>query len=187
MLIGDTVDFLRSMEWADIYSSGGMGTRVSDLKFYRMAEIIVSEGVSLEHLKHIVCRTSPERDTLLYLLPPSARQRWRPHVKLSGRSDLFEWHWTYVESLKWVGDTIVVTFSPGSLTPGPFTLTARVTDVDSGRVLIDDSESLRTFKPNANWLRITLRSPVVLVHVELKLDGCLVYSAQVRKEGLLTG
>jgi hypothetical protein len=99
---------------------------------------------------------------------------------------VFEWHWTYVDSVKWVGDTIVVTFSAGSLTPGPFSLTTTVTDVDSGRVLIDNSESTRTFRPNANLLRINLRSPVTLVHVELKLDGCLVYSAQVRKEGLLT-
>lgn len=83
--------------------------------------------------------------------------------------------------------TYVPLTSLGSQRPGGARVTTRVTDVDSGRVLINDNDSVRTFKPNANWLRIALRSPVSLVHVELKLDGCLVYSAQVRKEGLMTG
>jgi hypothetical protein len=47
-----------------------------------------------------------------------------------------------VDSVKWVEDTILVTFSAGSSTPGPFTLTTTVTDVESGWVLLDDRESV---------------------------------------------
>src|SRR5688500_6063783 len=64
--------------WGQICSSGSVSReRIGDMKFYRMAEILIPNRVGLEHLKHIVCSTAPERDTLLHLLPEGVRQKWR--------------------------------------------------------------------------------------------------------------
>ena len=46
-----------------------------ELKFRRHAEVLAEDELDLEGLREIVCRTGPERDTLLDLLGPEA-ERW---------------------------------------------------------------------------------------------------------------
>jgi hypothetical protein len=114
MLWRADAEFLKHMDWGQIYSSGAVAReRVGDMKFYRMAEILIPDGVGLEHLQHIVCRTAPERDTLLHLLSDEARSKWRSKIRTAGRAELFEGHWTHIESVKWVGHVIVLTLTQG--------------------------------------------------------------------------
>src|SRR5205823_4775473 len=109
-----TADDLKEMPWRDIYSSGGMGNRVHDLTGRRRAEILVTESLGLEHLKKIVCRTGPERDTLIHLLPEAARNKWRAKVVLPGRAELYNGTWTHIRGVTWAAaeNALVVSFSP---------------------------------------------------------------------------
>lgn len=177
---------LRSMNWRDIYSLGSMGTdpaRKGDLKFYRMAEVVMRDHLTLDHLLGVICRTAPERDTLLTILPEEIRDRWRKHVRISTRPDLFELHWTYLRSVQWVGEHIVFSFS-ASLTPGPFEVELLLTDVTTGRPL-SPIKVQRTFSPPNLALRVKA-AQFEKLYAEVRLDGSLVYAGTLDSKTLLT-
>lgn len=177
---------LRSMEWRDIYSLGSMGTnptRQGDLKFYRMAEIVVRDHLTLDLLSAIVCRTAPERDTLLTLLPPEIRDHWRKFVRLNSRPDLFELHWTYLRSVQWVGENILFNFAE-SQAPGPFQVEVLFTDVVTGRAL-KPIRIQQTIAPPNLTLKIRAKDFEKL-YAEVRLDGCLVYANELDSKALLT-
>lgn len=177
---------LESMNWKDIYSLGSMGTdpaRKGELKFFRMAEVVVRDHLTLEHLSAVVCRTPPERDTLLTLLPDNIRDQWRKHIRISARPNLFELHWTYLQSVQWVAELILFNFSL-SQTPGPFDVQILFTDLATGRALNPIKFQRIIAPPN-----LTLRVNAAKFHrlyAEVFLDGALVYAGTLDSKSLLT-
>ena len=77
---GDTADFLRSIPFKDVYHDTGVGgpgsTRRPDILHARNAEVLIRHTLPLDRLKRIVCRSIPERDTLITLLDARVRDRW---------------------------------------------------------------------------------------------------------------
>lgn len=173
---------LRKMAWRDIYSTGGMGTRAAELTGLRHAEILIEESVGLEHLKAIVCRSGPERDTLLHLLTPDVRLRWRGKIRLVARLEMFEASWTYVKSVSWVNNELIFGFSPRT---ADFTIHVRIVDPQTGAEYKDKTMSW-SFGPQSNRLRARLPSDASLAEVSVHLDESLVYHAVVDREELLT-
>lgn len=172
---------LETMPWRDIYSSGGMGDRRWELTGARHAEILAQEALGLDNLERVVCRTGPERDTLLYLLADDVRKKWRAKVKLAGRGELFHGQWTYLERVTWVDGALVFTFSPHGAT---FQVSVRVTDLETGKVCMDKQRSW-TFGYQSNIVRVTLPAPATAVEVRIDLDDCLVYNAALVRDELL--
>lgn len=170
---------LRRMPWADIYSSGGMGIRIHELTGARRAEILVKDSVDLQDLRLILCRSGPERDMLLHLLPEQMRRQWSKKIRLAGRLEVFETHWTYLKSITWVGDELVFSFSPR---PANFQTNIRVTDqVDD---VCYEWEGPWLCGPRSNVLRIKLRSDLMVVEPRIELDDALAYHAVVLNEEL---
>ena len=93
--VGDSATFLKQMDFKDIYhntSVGALGESQTRSRILnaRHSEVLVKDQLSLDHLKRIVCRSGPERDTLLNLLDPAAAERWAKKVMVDdGRGMLF--------------------------------------------------------------------------------------------------
>jgi hypothetical protein len=131
--ISSNEDFFSSIPFEDVYSDGGMGTRVAELTFRRQAEILAPGSLPLgPHLKMVCCRSSGERQTLLHLLQSSdtrLRSAWEPLVRVA-TDPIFERRATFVETVSAVGEVVRFTFNPASRFNGPFFLDLRV---DAGR------------------------------------------------------
>ena len=101
--VGDSAEFLRSINFRDVYHDGAVGRlgeseRRPMILNARHSEVVVKDELSLDRLKHIVCRSAPERQTLLNLLSPEARRRWLPRIRMDeGHRRLFEKQGTFVQ------------------------------------------------------------------------------------------
>ena len=102
--IGNSVEFLRDMAFSDIYHDRGVGAvggsdRRSEILNARHSEVVVKDELQLEHAKHIVCRSAPERETLVSLLNTETRKRWTQRIHVDeGRGMLFYKRGTFVQS-----------------------------------------------------------------------------------------
>jgi hypothetical protein len=73
--VGRSAEFLQTIPFESVYHDGPLPddpSERSDIIFRRHAEVLIENEVDLRFLKHIRCRTGPERDTLLYLLGDAA-------------------------------------------------------------------------------------------------------------------
>ncbi len=99
---GTSAAYLEEMNFRDIYHDSsvgrlGMSNRRSKVLNARHSEVLVQDRLPLDYLKYIVCRSGPERETLLNLLKPEVRDRWeRKVVEDDGRRGLFYRRGTFV-------------------------------------------------------------------------------------------
>ncbi len=76
----------------------GESVRRSTILNARHSEVVVQNELPLDQLKHIVCRSAPERETLLNLLSTSARHKWLTRIHTDeGDRRLFEKRGTFVQ------------------------------------------------------------------------------------------
>lgn len=147
-----------------------------EIIFRRHAEVLVERELELDALTDIVCRTGPERDTLLRLLDDAA-DRWRERIRLEHPGEgLFERTWTYVRAAWLMGAFVRIQVVPRR---GRFDVHATAFDADTGETLKDGGKVYEDRLPeylDAYLLRKTER-----VHFRLLIEGELAY------EGVLTG
>ena len=92
--VGDCARFLSDMDFKLIYHDSSVGqSGESNLRpeilNARHSEVLVQDRLSLDHVRRIVCRSAPERDTLLNLLTKKARDRWIGKIRIDQVSRLF--------------------------------------------------------------------------------------------------
>jgi len=92
--IGYDAPFFTTIPFRDVYHDSGVGqlggsSRRSEILNARHAEALVPDALALENLKYIVCRSGPERGTLLCLLAPEVRERWQQRIIAEGTQRLF--------------------------------------------------------------------------------------------------
>ncbi len=128
--VGDTAEFLRSIAFGDVYHDSGVGrlgesSGRSDILNARHSEVVVENELALDTLRHIVCRSAAERETLLNLLSPQAKNRWprRIHVD-EGHRRMFEKRGTFVQTADLSSDKSRFRFYPDieASMQGPFDL-----------------------------------------------------------------
>jgi hypothetical protein len=131
--------------------------------FRRNAEVLVPGRLPLKPaLKFIACRSAPERQTLLQLLPTNdLRRQWAARIRL-GDQGFFERRWTYVEEAVAVDNNMILRFNPNTMTPGPFDVSFSYSE--QGTELPRSwtgtqaklNSQLRIRVPDANWGIVTL-------------------------------
>ncbi len=100
--VGTSAAFLAGMNFRDIYHVGSVGrrgisVRRPEILNARHSEVLVQDRLSLDCLRLIVCRSGPERETLLNLLKPEVRDSWeRKIVEDDGRRQLFHRFGTFI-------------------------------------------------------------------------------------------
>ena len=189
--VGHSAEFLKSIDFRDVYHDRSVGRlgesgRRPTILNARHSEVVVRSKLPLEELKHIVCRSAPERETLLNLLLPEARQRWimRIHVD-EGRRRLFEKRGTFVQTaiLSNTESRFGFYSNIDSEMRGPFDLEVKWSV--EGRTLRTRQEG---FTASKRSMAFTLNQPAQRYRVRLFLDGNLAYLGDFdakRESGML--
>ena len=103
--VGGSAEFLKSIDFGDVYHDSGVGSlgnsRRPEILNARHSEVVVKNELSLDKLKHIVCRSPAERETLLNLLTPEASARWLKMIRVDeGDRRMFEKRGTFVKKAR---------------------------------------------------------------------------------------
>lgn len=138
----------------------------------RRAQVLVPNGLTLEALQMVWCRSEAEAETLRALLPPDVRRRVAPQI--TGRADfnLFHRRGMYVERAVLTAHTATLhLFTAGE--SAPMTLRAEVIpqhgaprSVELAGEALPDSLVLDVFPPD---------QPVQAYTLRVTLDGTLAY------------
>lgn len=121
---------LQNLPWQQIYHTERIDWNnpeiAREIVARRNAEIIVPGELDLSGLKYIYCRSEAEKDTLLHLLPPPIRARYRDKIVASNRNELYFRRRTFVERAVLTDTQIFLRFSADAQAPGPFRLRVEV-------------------------------------------------------------
>ena len=188
--VGDSVEFLKSIEFSSVYHDGPVGrlgelAQRSSILNARHAEVLVPHELPLDHLKHIVCRSAPERDTLLKLLTPDVRDKWIERVCVDeGRRRLFYRRGTFVQHTDLSLDRTRFVFYSNMISSdmrGPFALEIEWTTPDDRRAIHKDPEFIVANHPK----QFLLRRAMPAYKVKVTLNGDLAYLGEFDKDSAL--
>jgi len=171
------VDELSQLDWPKIYHNGPIDPSqdVREITACRNAEIIVRHSLPLDGLKFVYCRSEPELETLLHLLPSLVVQQYRRRILSSTRSDLFNRHHTFLENVRLSSQSLVLSFSPETKSPGPFALKVEFSTLRG--VPISQQSVPEFFVRNAKGTyRWELKTPIQKYVVKVYLDEALIYA-----------
>lgn len=93
------------------HDSSFCGTQRDLIIGARQAEILVPEILDLIDLKHIWCRSEAEYNTLLHLLSPRIRSKWKNKIGAGKKGNLFYRRWIFVERAELNTEQITLYFN----------------------------------------------------------------------------
>lgn len=175
---GDSAEFLKSIDFRDVYHDHAVGRlgeseRRPAILNARHSEVVVENELRLDELKHIVCRSAPERETLLNLLAPESRQQWikRIHVD-TGERRMFYRRGTFVQRaiLSTTEFRFMFYSNIASEMRGPFSLKIERSVED-----LTTSAQKENFVIPREWLFCRINQPLSKYRVSVLLDGNLAY------------
>jgi hypothetical protein len=168
---GDGAEFLSSLDFQKIYSTGPHEQGDRSITFSRNAEVAVKDELGLSALRAIVARTPAERDTLISLLDAPALRKWNNHITVDAGLDLFERKYNFVEKVDLTDNGAMVHFSPDSCAPGPFKVGVFVTDLGTNHRIrhVEDG-----FDCPAHWI-IDLPRSMSAYRLTINLDNHLAF------------
>ncbi|MCP4153989.1 MAG: DUF4433 domain-containing protein [bacterium] len=174
--ISDTVDFYKSLPFKEIYHDASL-YRFSDeerkkVTFHRHAEALIPKSLDLSALKHIVCRSQAELETLLTILPGPVRSKWRNCIKRDKYAFFFFRRWVYLEKVSMTPESVIFNFSPDAA-PALFDAKIVVEEFQTGKKHFwEDSR----FEPKAPLeLKLAKFSGPRRYKVTFSLDDHLAY------------
>ena len=175
--VGGSAEFLKSIDFGDVYHDSGVGSlgnsRRPEILNARHSEVVVKNELSLDKLKHIVCRSPAERETLLNLLTPEASARWLKMIRVDeGDRRMFEKRGTFVKKARLSSTKSQFLFYMNNFPNmrGPFDLTVEWTFGErTGRKHQDG------FFVSNRPVAYSLNSAAPRYRVRVLLDGNLAY------------
>jgi hypothetical protein len=177
-ITGGSVDFLQKLPFRKIYHIGAYDKNVDlDIKFYRNAEVIVPDDISLELLHRIVCRSEAEKETLINLLPEETKKKWITKIIYKPELALFEKKWTFVEKVMPTENSIKIYFSPDTQTPSPFHAILEIKS-DIGKKFTWEEDN---FVANSK-IKISFPFSLSKYSAELYLDDSLACKIKYKKQ-----
>jgi hypothetical protein len=178
--IGDDVKFLRSLKFEDIYHLGPVpADDKPQIIFARNAEVLVESHLGLEDLRHVVCRTPAERETLLYLLGNDAT-KWQRVIRLEQMGEaLFYRHWAFVERVALLDDAVQVRFRRPA---AEYELQVTVWDAQRQKQPPVVKDFGRGLLPTTALVPVP--SAFDEARVRVQLEGCTAYHAVVTQRQL---
>ena len=182
--IGDSVEFLRSIPFAVVYHEGtisGGQAEKSEIVFRRHAEVLIRDELPLDALHRVVCRTGPERDTLLYLLGDDAG-RFEDIIQIAPPGiALFYRRGMFVEGYRLINGRL---YFQMPVRAHSYATVLRVFDPNTGR------EIARRERPDARlsgFWHIALVGLPKRVGVELTIEGALAFAGVITQQEVLEG
>jgi hypothetical protein len=127
--------------------------------------------MDLTHIKHILCRSQAEYETLLNLLSLRARRMFDRKIGISAKVHFRKW--TFAETVDLSKERVTFRFSPQSITPGPFHAELAITD-PKGKPIGHAKDQAFMARGAYTFTLEKLRNPESY-RVSLSLDGSLAY------------
>ena len=176
---GASHEFLSSIDFRDVYHDGPVsGYRRPEILNARHAEAIIPGSVGLGHLRRIVCRSTAERDTLLYLLTDKVRLQWKQRIIVDeGQIRLFYKRGTFLQDVELDRRKLSLRFYANihSQFRGPFIVHAVVQSVAGKREL-----RVEDYSVCGTPLVCRLNPPLERYHVRVTMNGDLAYCGEFR-------
>jgi hypothetical protein len=130
VVVDGSADFFCQLPFEKIYHDSWRNPNERDIIFHRCAEAIVQDEVDLSGLRHVICRSNAEKDTLLALLDWNTANLWRGSISVDTRYPLFNETWNFVRDVTYTGQNLIVKFNEQTKNPrGPFKLTWRLMEL----------------------------------------------------------
>jgi hypothetical protein len=177
--IGHTVAFLESIPFADVYHDQSFSPEDRNrIVFRRHAEVLGPGRLGLTELRDIVCRTGPERDTLLTLLGNSAVE-WESRIRVEKPGERLFFgsvtgKVTYINDIRLDGSDLLIYPEPHY---GEHEFRVRVMNLDDRSEILDKT---KIQNPVPNLLRARLKVAPKAVYVRIDIDGHLAFKGVVR-------
>lgn len=178
--LGHTAVFLSDLPFDQIYHRGSIAdpAQARQITFHRNAEILVEDELDLRLLRHVVCRTGPERDTLLTLLDDEA-ESWKPIIRLEkSNENYFERKGAFVTDVRFDGRALAIRWKPVG---GDFEVEVVVRDFSTGKTLYRRTV---TSPGLGERIPITLPAEFKIVTCLVRVDGNLVYKSPLTAQPL---
>jgi hypothetical protein len=177
---GATATFLEGIPFQKVYHDEAFNpSTASSITYHRHAEVISAKDLDLVHLKEIVCRTAPERETLLHLLGEEAGQ-WRSRIRLERAGErLFYRQWLYVYEVQLIRDFILVRLRVPSVS-GPYEVRVGVWMPD-GTLLKDKAAVVETLPSS---FTIKLPASPEKVRFRLEVEGDLAFEGNLSTQAV---
>ena len=174
--VGKTASFFETLPFREIYHNSSFPTEDRrTIISRRHAEVIVPSQLDLTSLRFIWCRSEAEKETLISFLGDAERARWADKIFHGKKYDLYFSRWSYVDQVSLGQDGVEFNFNPNSRTPGPFDLTARLLDHDSGLQLEALEEG---FKTSEKKILLNFDKPIQHYTIELYMSSILAYRCE---------
>jgi ssDNA thymidine ADP-ribosyltransferase, DarT len=172
-LAGDDIDFLRKIPFQQVYHEGGMGSdpaTKSEIILRRHAEILVPDELDLDGLAAVVCRTDPERQTLLNLLGNEAA-KWTDRIRTElPNENLFFRQGFFFSQVTLIDEKIYLSHARHR---GAFTFFFSVSDAVTGRLLRVLNRPNTSFTFSASTILLPRRCESVML--EITIDGATAF------------
>jgi hypothetical protein len=178
--VDGTADFLASFTFEDVYHDGAIPVdRKSLIVSARNSEVIYQREVDLSSLREVVCRSAPERQTLLTLLGDAA-ETWRPIIRTEASDEriFFRSH-TYVEDVRLLPDAIHFRVHVAA---GEYPVTVLIRTPDS----VERTHTGLTIQgPHTSTVTAPVAPQYTRVYAELRFcDDCLAFAGFLSRKAL---
>lgn len=167
-MLGSTAKDLAALNFKEIYSTGpipaeGRATTVQ----HRNAEVVIPAQLDLSALRNICCRSSAEKDTLLYLLPKNLVELWGSRIYVS--PNLYKRNWVYIENVSLSSERAIFEFSPDAERAGPF----------AAELIIRSGGNIQRLRRDrflsSGKIVHTFAKPLDTYSIEMYLDGHIAF------------
>ena len=173
--VGDDDEFFRTLDFANIYHDEprDQSARGQEIKRARCAEVLLpSPFVLRPHLAAILCRSAPERETLLHSLD-EMRPDWEAKTRVYTEPGIFFSRYPFVKEFQPANSSIVISCNPRR-DGAPFSVGIQITDPDGsvrrfGAYSINDAKRYR--------VRVDPGFTDGFYLAEVFVDGSLAYKA----------
>ncbi|HOQ10227.1 MAG TPA: DarT ssDNA thymidine ADP-ribosyltransferase family protein [Syntrophomonadaceae bacterium] len=148
----------------------------------RQAEVIVPDKLDLTDLKYIWCRSEAEYNTLLYLLSPGARNKWKNKIGAGKKGNLFYRRWVFVEKVDMNTQKVTFYFNAPQETCLPFPVRVVIVELSTKSIYSWEDSSYQL--PENYKLEISLRNLKFPNEYEITLyfDDQLMYAGRFSDE-----
>ena len=181
---GSDAAFLKDMPFKHVYHNSPVGPLGSegrsDILNARHSEVLVRNELELDHVRWVVCRSGPERETLLNLLTSPARRHWEGKVIVEAQQQFFHKRGTFIQDVKLGQERSEFTFyaNIGGDWRGPFNVEMQL--ISSGRRWV---WSNRAYTVTPSPLVIRHGEPHSASDVRVIFDGFLAYQGAYETPG----
>lgn len=179
--VGDDDAFFATIPFDMVYHEGAYSADRAEIKDRRAAEVLVTSPLDLDPvLQWVLCRSDPERDTLLFLLGDDA-ERWRSRILVSDDIKVFQKEYPFVQDASLSKEGFTFRINPRQ-DRNPVSIEINIWDAAGppvGRFLDRGLALPPPTSPSWIWKR-----PIAdgRYRVQMKLEGHLAFDA-VREVG----